>query len=290
MREEDKQHTAARESQSRASKLRNAMKKSWVWPAVYLSACAILLGSFFFIQGTGNDQAEEPLPPDDLEWGEESQNEEDAVEVALETENLQMPVTDEDSVEIIGYYYDHEASTEEQQAALVYYNNMYYHNKGIDVAREDNETFEVTAAASGEVVKAEKDSLLGHIVELEHEDGLVTSYNSLEKLEVEEGDSVSQGDVLGMAGRNLYNTDAGVHAHFEVRSNGEALNPVDMLHQPMSEIVNADEKEEEPKEEPKEETDTEDQGDEDLEEMLPQEDDTQDEEEEQPEENEEDVE
>ncbi|WP_158736972.1 M23 family metallopeptidase [Alteribacillus sp. YIM 98480] len=242
MKDEEKQQSASRESRGVRSKVRQWSRKSWFWPAVYLSACAVLLGAYFLIQSpAGTDQAEEDQPfGDEQEWNNASEDpgtgDEESVPTAAEDETIQMPVMDEESVDIIGYYYDHDAAAEEQQDALVYYNNMYYQNKGIDIAANDGETFEVTAAATGEVVKAEKDDVLGYVVDVKHPNDIVTSYNSLEDLQVEEGDTITQGSVIGSAGRNVYNSDAGIHAHFEIRMNGEPLNPSDAFHQKLKDV------------------------------------------------------
>ncbi|MFB5662727.1 peptidoglycan DD-metalloendopeptidase family protein [Alteribacillus sp. HJP-4] len=253
MKDEEKQKSADRETRSGGSKWDQVVRKKWFWPAAYLSACAVILGTYFAIQSpSGTDQAEDGIPMDgeyNEDAGQGNENE-DAIRTAGQNESLQMPVADEESVEIIGYYYDHDATAEEQQDALVYYNNMYYQNKGIDLAQPDGEAFEVTAAATGEVVKAEKDEVLGYVVDVKHENDLVTSYSSLEKLQVEEGDTVTQDSVIGEAARNLYNKDAGVHAHFEVRLDGEPLNPSDAFHQKLEDL-RAQQKEaaEEPSEE-----------------------------------------
>lgn len=215
-------------------------KKTWFWPALYLSVCAVLLGAYFLIQSpTSVDQADEDGFEMERGWDGATDDwgaGEDSFPTAASDETLQMPVADEDSVEIISHFYDPDATLEEQQDALVYYNNMYYQNTGVCIAREDDETFEVTAALTGEVVRAEKDDILGHVVELKHDNGIVTVYQSLEDLTVEEGDTVTQGTVIGMAGRSLYHKDSGVHVHFEVRKDGEPINPTDVFHQSLEDI------------------------------------------------------
>ncbi|MFD2707041.1 peptidoglycan DD-metalloendopeptidase family protein [Salibacterium lacus] len=238
MKNKEKQQAAARERRGMKDRLRTWSKQKWFWPAAYLSVCAFLLGTYFVIQSpTGTNQAEEEQPPaqeQDAGENEGTMEGEDSMPAASGDETLQMPVMDEDSVDIIGYYYDHDASAEEQQDSLVYYNDMYYQNKGIDIAGQDEESFEVTAAATGEVVNVENDEILGQVVDVKHTDNIVTSYSSLQDIKVEEGDTITQGSVLGAAAENLYNKDAGVHAHFEVRRNGEPLNPDEAFHQQLT--------------------------------------------------------
>ncbi|WP_035711279.1 M23 family metallopeptidase [Salibacterium aidingense] len=250
MKDKEKQQSAARETKGAKSKLRKWSKNKWFWPAAYLSACAVLLGTYFLIQSpAGTDQAEEEQEPigeeEDFAGGNGETGEEDSMPTASGDETMQMPVTDEESVDIIGYYYDHDAAAEEQQDALVYYNNMYYQNKGIDIAGSDGESFEVTAAATGEVVNVEEDEILGQVVDVKHTEDIVTSYSSLEDVKVEEGDTITQGSVLGMAAKNLYNSDAGVHAHFEIRKDGDPLNPNDAFHQSLQALSTSDNNEEE---------------------------------------------
>ncbi len=173
---------------------------------------------------------------------------------------LKVPVASENQVEIVGQFYDVNSSTEEQQEALVYYNNTYFQNKGIDYADPEGEAFEVTAALSGTVTEAKKDSLLGYVVELNHGNDIVTHYNSLESIDVEVGDTVKQGDALGVAGLNLYNSEAGVHVHFQLRQDGVPVNPNELFEQPIESIVDnsKEEDKEAADEEDKEVTDEED--------------------------------
>ncbi|MDT8860423.1 M23 family metallopeptidase [Alkalihalobacillus sp. MEB130] len=255
MREEENN----RSSKSEENKLnaKSLLRKRWVLPAVYLVAAAGVLSAVFVMQGGDESAApEEGVEVTDPNFtGDMNPYGEDAVAVTASSEVIKMPVVDEEEVTVVGYFYDVNGSPEEQQEALVYYNNTYFPNKGMDFAHVDGESFDAAAALSGTVVKAEKDSLLGYVVEISHEDGVVTHYHSLESVEVEEGATVEQGDILGRAGRNSYNADAGIHVHFEIRYDGVAVNPNDVFQQPIDSVRDiADEQEkEEPKEEPKEE-------------------------------------
>ncbi|WP_017726023.1 M23 family metallopeptidase [Halalkalibacterium ligniniphilum] len=234
---EDNKKTSKNEE--RSFQVQRFLRKRWLVPAIYLVAAAgILSSALYFMQGQ-----DEIVAPDDgsIEVEENQFGStglgEDAVPVASGSEVIKLPVADENEVNIVGSFYDVNGTPEEQQSALVYYNNYYYQNKGIDLAKDGEESFDVTASLSGTIVKAEKDSLLGYVVEIDHDNGIVTHYHSLGELNVEEGETVRQGDVLGTAGRSLYNEDAGVHAHFEIRQNGLALNPEEVLHQTIQSLA-----------------------------------------------------
>lgn len=219
--------------------LQKQMKKRWVLPAVYLGLAAVVLSAVIWLQGSEEQIAtEDPNQEQGQTEINPGVNFEDAVPVTTVNEVFKKPFLNEEEVNVIGYYFDFNATEEQQQAALVFYDNTYYQNKGIDFALESGETFDVTAALSGTVVKVEKDALFGNLVHIEHDNHVVTVYQSLEGVKVEEGQAVKQGDVIAQAGRNLYNQDAGIHVHFELRHDGVPVNPMDYFEQPASALQN----------------------------------------------------
>ena len=139
-----------------------------------------------------------------------------------ESEVLKKPVNDD--VKVSKGFYDTSLSDEELENALVYFEGVYRPNDGIDYTK-DNEDFEVYASASGTVVRKENDSLLGWIVTIEHQKGLQTVYQSLDDIKVEKGDQVKQGDLIGKAGNNVYQSSLKKHVHFIVSINDQTVNP-----------------------------------------------------------------
>ena len=83
----------------------------------------------------------------------------------------------------------------------------------------------VFAAGDGKVMKARAEDGWGQLIVLEHEDGYTTFYAHLDEIGVEAGAKVSRGEVIGKVGNTGQST--GSHLHFEVRRNGEHLNPAD---------------------------------------------------------------
>lgn len=225
--------------------LQKVLKKRWALPAVYLGLVAVVLATVIWLQGVPNLVLEDEGPIDRTQNNVTDPNHEEAVPVAVVQEEFQMPVLNQDEVQVVGYFFDVNAPEEIQQAALVLYDNTYYENKGIDLAMESGESFDVVATLSGTVVKSTKDALFGNTVHIEHENDLVTVYQSLEGVVVKEGQSIKQGEVIGKAGRNLFNQEAGVHLHFQVHQNQQAVNPIDFFNEPTEDkTVSEDEKEE----------------------------------------------
>jgi stage II sporulation protein Q len=227
MREEEKKRT------SQNTKFQQFFRKRWVFPAIYLMSAAVILTAVLWYQSISNNVAEDLQTPDQ---GENAMNDPEAVEVNALKENVKMPALDPDAVSVVKKFYDPNASTEEQEAALVSYNNSYRMNKGIDIASEDQKQFDVVASLSGTVTKATKDPILGYVVEIEHENDVVTVYQSLAEANVQAGDKVEQNELIGKAGKNLYNEEDGNHLHFEIRQNGTAINPLTYMDKPVTSI------------------------------------------------------
>mgnify|MGYP001770510525 FL=1 len=228
MREEEKKRT------SQGSKFQQFFRKKWVFPAIYLVSAAVILTAVLWYQAIHNNDAND-LSTDD--GTDVSYNEDQSVEVNQSVENFKMPAIDPDAVKVVTNFYDFNASEKEQETALVFHNNTYHPNQGIDIASNDGKAFEVTASLSGTVAKAEKDSLLGYVVEIEHENGVKTIYQSLADTKVQVGDKVKQGEIIGQAGKNQFNKDAGVHVHFEIRKDGKAYNPLNYMDEPLTSLT-----------------------------------------------------
>ena len=85
----------------------------------------------------------------------------------------------------------------------------------------------VGAAAAGKVITAGWGGGYGKMVVIRHNNGLVTRYAHLSKIEVSVGRSVDRGDLIGLVGSTGHST--GSHLHFEVISGGSFQNPTKYL-------------------------------------------------------------
>lgn len=82
----------------------------------------------------------------------------------------------------------------------------------------------VHATADGVVGRADWFSGYGLFVQLEHGGDLETRYGHMSRLNVEAGQTVHKGDVIGYIGMTGRTT--GPHLHYEVRIAGTAVNPI----------------------------------------------------------------
>lgn len=94
-------------------------------------------------------------------------------------------------------------------------------HKGMDLAA--NKGTPIFAAAAGKVVSAGWDGDYGYSVVVDHGNGIKTRYAHQSALSVKAGQTVAQGDQLGLVGST--GNSSGNHLHFEVIVNGVRKNP-----------------------------------------------------------------
>lgn len=99
-----------------------------------------------------------------------------------------------------------------------------YHS-GIDIGVDEGTP--VHAADSGVIVWSGWMGGYGYAVVIDHGNGLSTLYGHNSELAVDEGQSVSKGQVVAYAGSTGNST--GPHVHFEVRENGDPVDPIGYL-------------------------------------------------------------
>jgi len=99
------------------------------------------------------------------------------------------------------------------------------HHSGIDVAGTPGDP--IYAAAAGTVTHADWSGGYGQVVEIDHGFGITTVYAHCSGVYVEPGQTVEAGDRIATMGSTGRST--GPHLHFEVRLDGNAVDPLDYL-------------------------------------------------------------
>lgn len=97
---------------------------------------------------------------------------------------------------------------------------------GIDISAPENEP--VKATLNGTVFFSEWTSETGHVIKIQHENNLVSSYKHNSVLLKKAGDYVKAGEVIAILG-NSGEYSTGAHLHFELWHNGAPLNPEDYI-------------------------------------------------------------
>jgi len=85
----------------------------------------------------------------------------------------------------------------------------------------------IAAAASGSVIYAGWLGGYGNLTVIDHGGGLATAYGHQSSIAVSVGEQVAQGQTIGNVGSTGHST--GPHLHFEVRVNGQAVDPLGYL-------------------------------------------------------------
>ena len=85
----------------------------------------------------------------------------------------------------------------------------------------------IYATADGVITKAGWATGYGRLIKIKHDFGIETRYAHLSKIRVKVGQKVSRGDRIGDMGNTGRST--GTHLHYEIRVNGNAVNPMKYL-------------------------------------------------------------
>ncbi len=201
-------------------KTKRLVLKKWASTVIYLSVISIVFISMVFISNKINETYNEG---DNLSYILKSFIDDKDITVVNYTNEEVIKPFDSESVSIDIDYYDKDESNENQEKSLILYENTYMPNTGI--LYSSNETFDIISTLDGTITKVSEDELLGNVVEITHSPTIVTTYYSLGEVKVTEGQSVKQGDIIGISGKNNISSTSDNMMLFEVSLNGNNINP-----------------------------------------------------------------
>jgi len=101
----------------------------------------------------------------------------------------------------------------------------YEFHSGMDIDGEKGDN--VLAPANGIVTKAGWQGGYGNLIEIDHGNGLTTRYGHLSQGNVQVGETVQRGQLIGLVGSTGRST--GPHLHYELRLNDKPINPRRLL-------------------------------------------------------------
>lgn len=99
-----------------------------------------------------------------------------------------------------------------------------YHT-GIDIAADRGT--EVRAVRSGRVTFRGRSKRYGRLLIVDHGGGIESYYAHLSRYHVREGQKVKRGQRIGRVGKS--GRASGYHLHFELRQNGQPINPAGIV-------------------------------------------------------------
>jgi len=98
-------------------------------------------------------------------------------------------------------------------------------HSGVDISAPPGKP--VKAAAAGIVTRTERSGGLGRAVFVAHGYGVVTVYGHLSRVEVQPGQRIERGQIVGLVGNTGRAT--GYHLHYEVQVDGRSVNPLSYM-------------------------------------------------------------
>jgi murein DD-endopeptidase MepM/ murein hydrolase activator NlpD len=99
---------------------------------------------------------------------------------------------------------------------------------GLDIAIPSQSY--IRAAGAGTVRDVEEDAVYGNFVTVDHGEGYLTLYAHASEILVESGQRVRRNEVIALSGNSGRSTAP--HLHFEIRLDGEAVDPLTMVQPP----------------------------------------------------------
>ena len=111
----------------------------------------------------------------------------DSIPVINTTKKIINPYIDS-SVKIGKTYYDYKGESQSQENSITVHDNTYIQNSGIDFT-SDNQ-FDVISILEGTVISVKEDNLIGKTIEIKHDNGIISSYQSLSEVNVKKDDLI----------------------------------------------------------------------------------------------------
>lgn len=211
--------------------MKKRVLRKWVVYGVYALTFLSVFSSIYFIE---KSLAPENTFNNDKDYIYVSKTIfDDEVPVVATTTQIIRPYKATD-IDIAKNYYDYKADAQSQQKALLYYENTYLQNSGIEYKGSNN--FDVVSILDGTVISIKTDNILGNVVEIRHDNDMISVYQSLSDVNVTENQDVKQGDTIGKSGTNNISKDLGDHLHFELIVNGQNVNPEEYYNKNINEI------------------------------------------------------
>lgn len=147
---------------------------------------------------------------------------EDILPVINQTKKIIRPYTD-NNIRVLKNYYDYQSDETLQKNSIIVHDNNYIQNSGVDYGKDTE--FEVISILEGTVISVKEDDTLNGTVEVKHDNGYVSVYQSLKDIKVKKDQVISQGQTIGTATTNELDKELGNHLHFELIVSGQKVNP-----------------------------------------------------------------
>ena len=155
------------------------------------------------------------------------------VKVVNTGEVINKPYKDE-SIKIVKDFYDYKAEAASQENSLLYYENTYIQSSGVSYS--NGYTFDVVSILDGTVKEIKEDELLGNVITIEHNNGIVSVYQSVSNITVKAGDKINAGFVIATSSTSNISANLDNHLYFELIIDGVCVNPENYYNKQVNEL------------------------------------------------------
>lgn len=209
--------------------------KGYVLPTIYAITLVMMIISIAFLSQNllASQEERKPINSEPV-FDEQSVINETTEEQTTNEVTIAMPYTS-DKVSVAKDYYNREDDSENQEKSLIFYENTYMPNTGI--LYESDETFDVVTILDGTIKEVKEDEILGKMVSIEHENGIISTYYTLGEVKVSAGDQVKQNDIIATSGTSKLNINKQSSLLLEIYIDGNLTNPNTIFNKKVSEIT-----------------------------------------------------
>lgn len=142
------------------------------------------------------------------------------------------PFTSE-KVSIYKKFYSKKLSDSERENAILFFNNTYVQNTG--TLYKSDESFEVVSIMDGTIIEIKEDETLGNVVEVKHNNNMISTYYGISDIKVKKNTKIKQGDIIGKSGK--INVDSLENALLiELSKEGSLVDPENYFGKKLNEI------------------------------------------------------
>lgn len=207
--------------------------KPFVMPAVYGVLCATIMLSLLVLNKANTEKA---MKSDPNYTYVNSSIVSKSIPTISEQKNetiIEKPYMS-DKVTIYKKFYEKDGTDKERENAILFYNNTYVQNTGI--LYKCDEQFDIISVLNGTVIDIKDDETLGKVVEIKHENNVISIYQGLSTVNVKKNQTVNQGDIIGKSGKININEELENSLLFEIIYNGQIVNPEKYINKKINEL------------------------------------------------------
>lgn len=208
--------------------------KGYVLPAIYFVVLVVMVVSITFLSQSLLEK--QKMNDEDYNYSksvfEESENDPTNTDTTNEIKIVR-PYTS-DKVTVTKEFYNKDESVENQEKSLLFYENTYMPNTGILYGSD--EKFDVIAILNGNVKEIKEDEILGQMITIECDNKITAVYYTLGEIKVNEGDQITQNQVIATSGTSNIDSSKAESLLFETYIDGVLTNPNNLFDKSISEI------------------------------------------------------